>query len=1057
MLNETQPHYIRCIKPNPTKTPLKYVGSMVEEQLLYSGVFEATDIRKKGFPFRLTHLRFYHKFWLLVKESVESPTHVTDWKGACKNLVTALGKLPGFDAISLVQVGANLVLWRVQQEHPLREARKRVEETAVLIMQCAVRSALSRNKAKQLAKIRTMYDEALAKRDLELTLEAHAMSLKVSFRNHYIVKLDRLKYCLETEKDLEEKFAKLVTCDVSEVDEAFEKLVETGRDIGMSTDLFKKAEALYEQVAEKRACREMFRSCFASEDPDEVALKEALDRIGKLKEKYGPGMGVEEEVEAQVLYDHIMAELGLAAALITSIKDHAFPTDCLPASLPDQEQMENHAAALTEHGVKKASSRELLSLYEFTSKIRFAAIVAVDSARKVDLIKNADSTSPWEPFVTACPDSELDEVLDVHWEGADGITRAIRSEIEFTKKVKDMYLGVVSDIKAALEEKPCPSEKKLRGAIMASQTFETKKMVEVELTTQEVSHAEKRLERVLHEKSLMLAVYNALSEERLGPAETLPPGTSISTVKLDAATREANIYGISHPDDKKEVMHAMYMCRLRRTVKEVVVKHKQWNRSQGDDFVAANATVEALDGVLEERPRDLCESNSQEVNIGVDVGIKYSVIEEIVKRMDAASARWDEEALAHHMYQAERLNLETHENEEWRESVKRAREVLATVEALRESLEEAIMKSDRNGLVEALDKADEIGYDKPIVENAKELVVKIDEVIDEASVAVWSLERESDMIPVVQKATNISFSNDDVELLRVYIGLPLDKFLGMQLEQAEKAGDIDMMVETWIRLHDIIFESAGNSYHFSNSRVLKSKDDFVGRRFDDPIPDARTRRRMEQMLLWTGDEIKQSMTRIKKEETQNLAVLQFKNIMGYMGDRPSMYRDVFIDEVVRIGLEYPELQDETYCQLMKQLTKNPNRESSDRGWFLLETCVRKFPPSTALSMYLESFIRDHGHGDLVATLSTTILKLGRHRAQSTTPVKNKVEQLLGAAGKLSGWLVKRAISQGGGKLSSNKKRFFVLSEEVSEEERREGGERPNSMISDQTSLLCIAP
>jgi hypothetical protein len=322
---------------------------------------------------------------------------------------------------------------------------------------------------------------------------------------------------------------------------------------------------------------------------------------------------------------------------------------------------------------------------------------------------------------------------------------------------------------------------------------------------------------------------------------------------------------------------------------------------------------------------------------------------------------------------------------------------------------------------------------------------------------VWSLERESDMIPVVQKATNISFSNDDVELLRVYIGLPLDKFLGMQLEQAEKAGDIDMMVETWIRLHDIIFESAGNSYHFSNSRVLKSKDDFVGRRFDDPIPDARTRRRMEQMLLWTGDEIKQSMTRIKKEETQNLAVLQFKNIMGYMGDRPSMYRDVFIDEVVRIGLEYPELQDETYCQLMKQLTKNPNRESSDRGWFLLETCVRKFPPSTALSMYLESFIRDHGHGDLVATLSTTILKLGRHRAQSTTPVKNKVEQLLGAAGKLSGWLVKRAISQGGGKLSSNKKRFFVLSEEVSEEERREGGERPNSMISDQTSLLCIAP
>ena len=204
--------------------------------------------------------------------------------------------------------------------------------------------------------------------------------------------------------------------------------------------------------------------------------------------------------------------------------------------------------------------------------------------------------------------------------------------------------------------------------------------------------------------------------------------------------------------------------------------------------------------------------------------------------------------------------------------------------------------------------------------------------------------------------------------------------------------------------------------------------------------------------------MKTSLTKLVNADSLNLASLQFKNIMGYMGDRPSMYRDVFADEVVRIGLEYPDLQDETYCQLMKQLSHNPNRESSDRGWYLLEICVRKFPPGTALSMYLESFIRDHGHGgeawflacthrvsriplhalilrfsyritDLVATLSTTILKLGRHRTQ-TTATKVKVSQILSAAGELSGWLIKRAVSQGGGKLSSNKKRYFVLTSDA---------------------------
>ena len=39
-------------------------------------------------------------------------------------------------------------------------------------------------------------------------------------------------------------------------------------------------------------------------------------------------------------------------------------------------------------------------------------------------------------------------------------------------------------------------------------------------------------------------------------------------------------------------------------------------------------------------------------------------------------------------------------------------------------------------------------------------------------------------------------------------------------------------------------------------------------------------------------------------------------------------------------------------------------------------------------------------------------------------------RILSASGDLSGWLIKRAISQGGGKLSSNKKRYFVLTSEA---------------------------
>eukprot|EP00519_Triparma_laevis_P004942 CAMPEP_0182508788 /NCGR_PEP_ID=MMETSP1321-20130603/25610_1 /TAXON_ID=91990 /ORGANISM="Bolidomonas sp., Strain RCC1657" /LENGTH=1892 /DNA_ID=CAMNT_0024714917 /DNA_START=82 /DNA_END=5760 /DNA_ORIENTATION=+ len=1026
MLLTTQPHYIRCIKPNPDKSPLLYQGKMVEEQLLYSGVFEATDIRKKGYPFRLSHMRFYRKFWLLAKSEVDSPSHVTDWKVACERLTKALSKINNLGEVEHCQVGASLVLWRVAQEHPLREARKRVEETAVLIMQCAVRSAFSRHSMKELAKVRDMYLEAAENRDLELCVKAYDCSQKVRHRNHYVVKLERLKYCLEKEVELEAKFTTLVNCDLTEVDEAFEKLVEEGKDIGMKSDLFKKCEAMYEQVAEKRACRDTLRAEIASADPDENLIKETLARLGKLKEKYGQGMGIEEESAAQELYDHIIAELKLSKDVEAALQSTALDSSCLPTEI-DTGDLEKVFKELSDFGPRKNISRELLSLSTFASKARLAIVEAVKGCSEADLIAD-DSNDPWEKFVKVA--EHQDEVLDLSSDSAKGASLLIAKELAQASSISQSYHAVVYGIKTALEEKPCPKKEPLQAAIEASNSFDAKGLATVKLSSLEVEHASKALERVLKEEELMAAIKAALTEERLGPAETLPPGTSISTVKLDQATKEANIFGISHPDDATQLLHAMYMSRMRRTVKEVVVKFKQWNRDAGDDFVAANATVEALDGVLEEAPRELNESNKSEVQIGADVSLKFSVVEEIVKRMDAASKRWDEEAIAHHLYQAERLHLESSENQDWVETVRNARQVLATVEALREALQKAIVESNRTSLIEGLARAKEIGYDKPIVENAKALLVKIDEVIESAKNAVWSLDRELDMLPVIKKATNISFTNDDIELLRSYLNLPLDKFYGVQLEAAERAGDMEMMIETWTRLHDIIFESAGNTYHFSHSRVLKSRDEWVGRRFDDPVPNARVRRKMDQMLDYSPDELKTCMTKMREKEDIDMAILQFKNIMGYMGDRPSMYRDVFIDEVVRIGLEYPNLQDETYCQLLKQLSHNPNRESSERGWFLLETCIRKFAPSKDFSMYLESFIRDHGHGSLVATLSSTILKLGRHRTQTRSRVASRVDKILSASGETCGWLVKRAISQGGGKLSSNKNRYFVLTEDA---------------------------
>ncbi|KAI9510925.1 hypothetical protein F5148DRAFT_1175297 [Russula earlei] len=56
------------------------------------------------------------------------------------------------------------------------------------------------------------------------------------------------------------------------------------------------------------------------------------------------------------------------------------------------------------------------------------------------------------------------------------------------------------------------------------------------------------------------------------------------------------------------------------------------------------------------------------------------------------------------------------------------------------------------------------------------------------------------------------------------------------------------------------------------------------------------------------------------------------------------------------GLAYGELRDEIYCQVMKQLTNNPNAESTFRGWQLLCVLLVTFPPSKNFEPYLHAFL-----------------------------------------------------------------------------------------------------
>ncbi|KAK9131389.1 hypothetical protein Sjap_011876 [Stephania japonica] len=70
-LNTTEPHYIRCVKPNSLNRPQKFENQSVLHQLRCGGVLEAVRISLAGYPTRRTFSEFVDRFGLLVPELMD--------------------------------------------------------------------------------------------------------------------------------------------------------------------------------------------------------------------------------------------------------------------------------------------------------------------------------------------------------------------------------------------------------------------------------------------------------------------------------------------------------------------------------------------------------------------------------------------------------------------------------------------------------------------------------------------------------------------------------------------------------------------------------------------------------------------------------------------------------------------------------------------------------------------------------------------------------------------------------------------------------------------------
>ncbi|GKT50255.1 myosin-2 [Colletotrichum spaethianum] len=129
-INNTDVHYIRCIKPNEAKEAWKFEGPMVLSQLRACGVLETVRISCAGYPTRWTYEEFALRYYMLINSDLWT-SEIRDMANAI--LTKALGTSSGKGS-DKYQLGLTKIFFRAGMLAFLENLRtNRLNDCAILI------------------------------------------------------------------------------------------------------------------------------------------------------------------------------------------------------------------------------------------------------------------------------------------------------------------------------------------------------------------------------------------------------------------------------------------------------------------------------------------------------------------------------------------------------------------------------------------------------------------------------------------------------------------------------------------------------------------------------------------------------------------------------------------------------------------------------------------------------------------------------------------------------------------------------------------------------------
>ena len=153
-IDNTLPHYVRCLKPNDELVPDHFDPLIVADQLRCAGVIEAVRVSRVGYPQRYSHARFLARYHILGQNALKQAARASRRRKPVDVLVESIAiqirqqelneEKPDKEPVDLVsvgiQVGKTKVFLRRKAYEGLEQLRNRQTRNGAIKIQALGRS-----------------------------------------------------------------------------------------------------------------------------------------------------------------------------------------------------------------------------------------------------------------------------------------------------------------------------------------------------------------------------------------------------------------------------------------------------------------------------------------------------------------------------------------------------------------------------------------------------------------------------------------------------------------------------------------------------------------------------------------------------------------------------------------------------------------------------------------------------------------------------------------------------------------------------------------------------